>query len=270
MIAQASRVMNQQRLTATIADPLDLYERSVQDTEITIDLIDRIYGGRNDGRAMTLREDFCGTAQLCTDWVISDPRRSAVGLDIDRPTLAWAHRRNLPRAVGANGRIQLLERDVLEGTDGRRFDVVAALNFSYFTFHERQTLVGYLRSVRDALADGGFMLLDIHGGPDSQFELEEATDFDDFDYVWEQTYFDPINNHTVCRIHFRFPDGSELRNAFTYDWRVWTIPELRDALAEAGFSAVDVWWEGFEDDEPSPARSAESLEAWVAYLAAWR
>jgi len=262
--------MNELKFTASTADPLDLYERSVQDTEITINLIDRIFRGRNGRLAMSLREDFCGTAQLCTDWVLSDSLRSAVGIDIDRPTLDWARRHNLPRAVGANGRIELVERDVLQGSGERKFDVVAALNFSYFTFHERGTLIDYLRSVRETLTDGGFMLLDLHGGPDSQFKLEEVTDFDDFDYVWEQDMFDPINNRAVCRIHYRFPDGSELRNAFTYDWRVWSIPELRDALAEAGFSGVEVWWEDYEDEAPSPATSAENLEAWVAYLAAWR
>ena len=66
--------MNEPKLTAATADPLHLYEQSVQDTEITINLIDRIYRGRNGRLAMSLREDFCGTAQLCADWVLSDPR----------------------------------------------------------------------------------------------------------------------------------------------------------------------------------------------------
>jgi SAM-dependent methyltransferase len=260
--------MSDLKFTASTADPLDLYERSVQDTEITIGLIDRIYRGRYGRLALSLREDFCGTALLCTDWVLSHPARTALGLDIDRPTLDWARRNNVPRAPRTDGRLELIERDVLEGTGGRTFDVIAALNFSYFTFHDRGTLIGYLASVREALAEGGFMLLDMHGGPDSQFKLEETTDFDDFDYVWEQETFDPINNRATCRIHY--PDGSELRNAFTYDWRVWTIPEVRDALIEAGYSGVDVWWEDYEADEPTLVTRAENLEAWVAYLAAWR
>jgi SAM-dependent methyltransferase len=262
--------MNERRLTAATADPLDLYERSVQDTGITIDLIDRVFRGRRGRLALSLREDFCGTAMLCADWVLSHPARIAVGLDIDRATLDWARVHNVSRTGSANGRLELIERDVLSGTDGRLFDVIAALNFSYFTFHDRTTLIAYFRSVRRALAEGGFLLLDLHGGPDSQFKLEETTDYDFFDYVWEQEMFDPINNKALCRIHFRFPDGSELRDAFTYDWRVWSIPELRDALAEAGYSGVDVWWEGADEDDPHPVTSAENLEAWVAYLAAWR
>ena len=34
-----------------------------------------------------------------------------------------------------------------------------------------------------------------------------------------------------------------MRNAFVYDWRLWTIPELRDLFGEAGFRDVHVLWE---------------------------
>ncbi len=262
--------MDTSNLTASSADPLHLYENSVQDTEIVINLVDRICRERGRDVAMSLREDFCGTGQLSVDWVLSHPKRTAVGLDIDRSTLDWAHRKNVSRLFDASDRIRLVERNVLDGTREVGFDVVAATNFSYFAFHERTSLVNYLRSARQALGEGGFLFLDVHGGPDSQFELEEVTDFDGFDYVWEQGMFDPINHRTMCRIHYRFPDGTELRNAFTYDWRVWTIPELKDALIEAEFQSVDVWWEREDEDEPSAAATAENLESWVAYLSAWR
>ncbi len=32
-----------------------------------------------------------------------------------------------------------------------------------------------------------------------------------------------------------------LRRAFHYHWRLWTIPELHDMLMGAGFSRVNVW-----------------------------
>jgi hypothetical protein len=32
-----------------------------------------------------------------------------------------------------------------------------------------------------------------------------------------------------------------LRGAFTYDWRLWTLPDLVEALGEAGYSRVGVW-----------------------------
>ncbi|MFO8071848.1 MAG: methyltransferase domain-containing protein [Polyangia bacterium] len=261
----------QNRLTAENADRHDLYQESVQDCDDTIALIDRIYERRHRRPPLTLREDFCGTALLCSEWARRRADRFATGIDIDAPTLAWGRRHNLEPLGEASARVRLLERDVREGTPGDEFDVIAALNFSYFTFHHRETLLDYFRAARRDLSDGGMLLLDLHGGPDAQFQLEEETEFDGFTYVWEQEMFDPINNRATSRIHYRFPrGGGELRDAFVYDWRVWSIPELRDALADAGFSGSDVWWEGEHDDEPHLADSAENLEAWVAYIAAWR
>jgi SAM-dependent methyltransferase len=264
------RAMSDTTFTAKTADRHRLYELSVQDTEVTIELIDTIFAHRSSRAARSLREDFCGTAQLCVDWILSDPARTAAGLDIDRPTLDWAKEHNVPRLGADVGRLTLLERDVLEGTPGDAFDVVCAFNFSYFAFQERASLLAYFSAVNRDLAAGGVLLLDLHGGPDAQFTLKEATEFDGFDYVWEQASFDPISNRTICHIHFRFDDGTVLDKAFTYDWRVWSIPELREILTEAGFARSDVWWEGQDEDEHHPAETAENLEAWLSYIAAWK
>jgi len=77
------------------------------------------------------------------------------------------------------------------------------------------------------------------------------------------------------RIHFRFPDGTELKNAFTYDWRLWTVPELREALANAGFRKVTVWWEGSDEEGGGdgnfrPVQHGEACAGWIAYLVAER
>ena len=130
-------------------------------------------------------------------------------------------------------------------------------------------LAKYFQDAYDSLDPGGLFLLDTYGGPDSQFVLEEETEHDGFTYVWDQDYVDPINNHIICHIHYRFPDKSEMAKAFTYDWRIWSIPELRDLLEEIGFNRVTVWWD-CEDDILRPKKSVENLVSWVAYLAAWR
>ncbi len=240
----------------------------MQDTEATIDIIDTIYRARHGTDPLRLREDFCGTAKLCADWVSSHSKRLAVGLDNNVPTLDWAAKHNIAPLGNDARRVELIEQDVLEGTS-RRFDVVAAFNFSYWVFHERAAMRRYFQSVRSSLKPGGVFVLDIHGGPDSQYALEEATEQDGFTYVWDQDSFDPITNRTKCYIHFQFPDGSEIRKAFEYDWRVWSLPELRDLLYEAGYKNVVVWWDG-EDDVLRPADSAENLISWIAYIAAWR
>ena len=98
---------------------------------------------------------------------------------------------------------------------------------------------------------------------------------DGFDYVWDQHRYDPIQNRVVNYIHFEFEDGSKMKRAFRYEWRLWSLPELRDLLLEAGFSKVDVYWEGV-DEETEEGNGEYSLEeealddpAWVAYVVAY-
>ena len=257
-------------LTSRSADPHLLYERSVQETETTIDFIDSVFEDERGRLPLSLREDFCGTAKLAADWVLRGPRRRAVGLDIDLPTLDWARRHNLEPLGEDARRVELLHRDVRLGSR-RKFDVVAAFNFSYWVFQQRDELKRYFTACRRGLKPGGALMLDLHAGPDAQFQLEERADYGDFEYVWEQETFNPFNNHTICHIHFRFPDGSALERAFTYDWRVWSVPELRDLLAEVGFRRVDEWWDGSDDDELVRLRPDDAnFISWLAYVVAWK
>ena len=76
-----------------------------------------------------------------------------------------------------------------------------------------------------------------------------------------------------CFIHFRFPDGSKLKKAFSYSWRLYTAPELRDMLLEAGFRDVTVYWEGEDEDGEgngvfTPNEKGEADLAWIAYIVA--
>ena len=256
------------RFSALSADRHDLYQISVQDSKSTMDLIDSVLKTTRGGTALRLREDFCGTALLCADWVRSEPERTAVGVDIDRSTLDWGAKHNIEPLGDSAARVELVETDVKEGM-GSDFDVIAALNFSYCEFHERTQLVSYLKSARAALCDDGFLLLDLHGGPDAQFMLEAPRDMGDFRYVWEQESFDPINNRTICHIHFHFHDGTRMERAFSYNWRLWSLPELRDAMVDAGFSRVDTWWDD-HDDVIRPLKSTTNTEAWIAFLVGWK
>jgi SAM-dependent methyltransferase len=270
MSKKASTSKSQKKKTmAETADSHVLYERSVQCTESSIEVIDLIYEATANKKPRFLREDFCGTAKLCADWVESDEKRRATGVDLHRPTLDWAFAHNIaPLSDAAKQRVSLVEADVLN-CQAKNFDVIAAFNFSYWVFKDRETIKRYFKRVKECLAKGGLFLLDIYGGPDSQFVMEEEADHGDYSYVWDQALVDPINNHIICHIHFRFPDGSALDKAFTYDWRLWSMPELRDILFEVGFTKVDAWWD-CEDDVIRLKTEAENLISWVGYLAAWR
>ena len=76
-----------------------------------------------------------------------------------------------------------------------------------------------------------------------------------------------------CYIHFRFKDGSKIKKAFSYAWRLYTAPELRDMLIEAGFSKATVYWEGEDEDgegngEFTPDARGDADLAWIAYIVA--
>ena len=125
-----------------------------------------------------------------------------------------------------------------------KVDVTVAFNFSFFIFDTRVALRRYLEAAGETLAPEGLLLLDAYGGADTQRCNPEEREVDDFTYVWDQHSFDPISHRVRNYIHFEFPDGSRLRRAFSYDWRLWTIPEMRELLHEAGFRRTEVYWEG--------------------------
>ena len=63
-----------------------------------------------------------------------------------------------------------------------------------------------------------------------------------------------------------------MRNAFIYEWRLWTLPELRELLAEAGFHDVHVLWE-MTDRETNEGNGifrrvskGDPDPAWVSYV----
>jgi len=62
-------------------------------------------------------------------------------------------------------------------------------------------------------------------------------------YVWEQREFDPCTARAVNAMHFRVERDGEIvqsiEDAFVYRWRLWSVPELRDAMAEAGFAGTE-------------------------------
>jgi SAM-dependent methyltransferase len=260
------------RTLAQKADRYDLYQRSVNEPDADIRLVNRVFQRRFGRPPRLLREDFCGTANLACRFAELHAENRAWGIDLDPEPLAWGREHNVARLrADEASRVKLIEGNVLDvGIDP--VDVTLALNFSYFIFCERDALLRYLRVARSTLGGEGLLVLDAYGGSDAQKTLEETREIDDFDYVWDQHRFNPIQNGCTNFIHFEFPDGSRMRRAFRYDWRLWSLPELRDLLAEAGFSASEVYWEGVDkktgegNDVFTQREIADDDPAWVAYL----
>lgn len=254
-------------------DRHQLYQISVQNTKSEVAFMRRVFRKTRGREARTLREDFCGTAILSATWVERVPEGRAQGVDLDLPTLEYARRVNVEPLGDRAERVELIHGNVLEPGKSRP-DVVAAYNFSYFIFKKRGELLEYFRKVRGSLGSEGIFFLDIYGGPEAQFIQEEETDHGEFTYVWDQARYNPITGEILCHIHFDFEDGPRMKRAFTYDWRLWGLPEVQDALAEAGFSQVDVYWEGTDRESGEgngvfkKSLQGDNSLCWVAYIVA--
>lgn len=255
-------------------DPHWLYQQSVQSPEVHFHFFDRVYRERNDRMPASLKEDFCGTALLAAKWVQYRRRNTAIGVDLDAPTLRWGRVHNLAAlSADERARIELRRADVLHPTRPR-VDLVVAFNFSFFTFRTREALLAYFRSARRSLAPGGVFIGDMFGGWEAQQPLIERTRHRGFTYLWELERFDPVNNFGVFHIHFKFDDRGGIRRAFTYEWRLWSIPEVRELLHEAGFGHVDIYWEGFDprtgigNSVFRRITSTQNSAGWIGFFAA--
>jgi SAM-dependent methyltransferase len=218
------------------ADIHELYEESVQNVENEVEFMQTTFEQLRGRKAYLFREDFCGTASACCEWVKQGREFQAIGVDIDPSVLEWGRKNRAGR---------------LPAEDQAR----------------------YMRCCYEALKDDGVLFMDMFGGPESFEETKEKTKLDGFTYIWEQAEFHPVTNHMQCYIHFKFPDGSKIKRAFSYSWRLYTAPELRDMLLEAGFADVTVYWEGEDEDgegngEFTPEDKGEADLAWIAYIVA--
>lgn len=251
-----------------------LYQESVQSPEIHYPFFDRLYRERNGKLPLSLKEDFCGTALLAAGWVQHRKTNTALGVDLDAPTLRWGREHNIaPLEDGEKERIRLVRGNVLEVTRPRA-DLVVALNFSYNIFLTRDALRDYFKAARRSLTPGGLFIGDMFGGWEAQKPLKERTRYAGFTYIWDQEKYDPVSNIGDYNIHFKFHDRGGIRRAFTYHWRLWTIPEARELLHEAGFDSVDIYWEdidrstGFGNSRFRKVTKTRNSEGWIAFFVA--
>lgn len=318
-----------------------LYQRAVQSPKGDISYLQKFFLNYVGGRTpLHLREDFCGTALICTEWVRADSRRTAVGLDLDEEALRWGLQNNICKAgVDAYNRVHLFcgnvlddisrasriladesivpeltrkleeqslhdenERVDLDGpssnvegpSDPGAFsaaqmlpgaDMVCSFNYSCCCLQKRADLVKYFREALKTIhEDGGIFAMDLYGGTSSECALKLRRRFEKFSYTWEQEEFDIVNRTTRISLHFRLNNNQGvIRHAFSYYWRLWTIPEVKECLLEAGFSSVHIWIKQMsdtherDDDEATATDSKAKYEevtsflqedAWNAYIVA--
>lgn len=235
----------------------DLYELCVQSPTALVPFLKAVHGGE----PKRLGEDFCGTAALSRRWIIETPDGSAVGVDLDPEPLKIASQQT-PKDAGT--RLKLIKRDVLKlnaksAGAGGPFDLIFVGNFSIGEIHRREDLVKYFRTCVKRLAKakrrspGGVFVCDIYGGETAFVEgaLERTHPGPSTDpalrikYTWQQRTANALTGMVENALHFRTVRAGvveqEFTDAFVYNWRLWSVPELREAMLEAGFATTEVY-----------------------------
>jgi SAM-dependent methyltransferase len=252
-------------------DKYEAYALSVQSPKEDARFLRQVYRDLNKQEPVIMREDFCGAFALCCEWVKLDLTKRAIGLDIDPEALAYGSDNYFPLLTeSAKNRLKTFKRDVLLPSVTKA-DLICALNFSYFIFQSRSTMLNYFKASRRSLNPRGVFIVDAFGGPVCEQPSIETKRIGGLTYFWEQESFDPINNRAQFHIHFKPKQGRKRTRVFSYDWRMWSIPELRDLMREAGFKDVIVYWEGTTrngsgNGKYSRKSRGESCLVWLAYV----
>ena len=97
-----------------------------------------------------------------------------------------------------------------------------------------------------------------------------------FTYIWEHARYNAADRRLLAYIHFELRDGRKIQKAFTYDWRMYTLPELRDAAIEAGFREFEVWSEGWDEKKKRGngtlyrRKTLDNSDTWIGYAVVTR
>jgi cyclopropane fatty-acyl-phospholipid synthase-like methyltransferase len=270
MTTKTARKQPQKKLTTEFK--YSLYEDSVQTPEEQVALMRLMYLDVFGKPAYTLREDFCGTFAISRHWAKQGPDYQALGLDLDPEPVKFGMREmrgQLNREE--QKRIEIKLQDVMIPTR-RKADVIAACNFSFFIFKKNQEMLDYFKAAQSSLKDDGILVLETAGGPGFIHKTREQKSMKSdrcgkFTYYWDQRKFDPITNHGLYSIHYKFPNGQWYKNAFDYDWRVWGITELREQMLRAGFDKTYVYWDAdSKREEDATYIRKESAENWFSWI----
>ncbi len=170
----------------------------------------------------------------------------------DGRAIAVDHDAAALRRAGKHPRLRAIRGDVFTATSPRRdrADVIFVGNFSIGEIHERPRLIEYFRRCRARLNARGVFVCDTYGGasafrPGGVERKHPLSDGGIVRYTWQQRAADPLTGMVENALHFRVERRGEivqeLTDAFVYRWRLWSVPELRDAMAEAGFTSTDIY-----------------------------
>ncbi len=248
---------------------------AVQSPEADCQFISDTFKQIKGKRPHDLREDFCGTFAICCAWVKRNKHNRALGIDLDPEPIEYGKTHYLTKLKEEQqGRVEIKQGSVMNA-QSRPMDVIIAFNFSFYLFKSRLMLRRYFKKALSGLRHDGLLIVDCFGGKDCQEANEEHSKISGFDYYWEQSGFNPITHEAMFHIHFKRKGEKKRERVFSYDWRLWTIPEIREIMLEAGFKRTHVYWEGTTragtgDGNFKKREIGEECNGWVAYVVAER
>ncbi len=249
-----------------------MYTQAVQQPDVDVRFFRELYRQLRGRGPKLLREDFCGSFGVCCEWVKLGPDYHAYGRDLGASPVAYGMKELLPRLTPEQRARVTIERKNVLSPGGPKSDLIMAMNFSYFIFKTRKELKAYFAACLKNLRRDGVLAMDCFGGGGIHRPNKERTAHPRFTYWWEQYDYDPTTNIAHCAMHFKPKGGKLIKDAFTYDWRVWTIAEIRELLAEVGFKKCHVYWEG-DDGRQGNGKFAKDEnggreEIWISMILA--
>ena len=247
------------------------YKKAVQNPTDDIPFFQKTFKSIYKKKPVVFREDFCGTFYLAYHWVKAHRNNKAIAIDIDQEPLDYGIKHHISQLKPSEKqRLSVLNKNILNPRLPSA-DIISVSNFSYFILKTKKDMLKYFKNVRKKLSKEGLFILDLVGGPDCEKITEEETPNKGFSYFWDQDFFDPIHREGHFYIHFKRKGERKQLKQFSYRWRLWTIPELRDLLTEAGFSNISVYWEQSDKKGEGTgvfkkSKIGEPCDCWIAYL----
>lgn len=198
-------------------------ERNTRDTDTIVALLGL-------GPGAEVLDLGCGDGRISCE--LADRGVRVVGLDRDECALEEARQRAHDRGVA----VTFAGGDMRQLPWRQRFDAVVSW-YSSIGYFDDSTERAILAGVRRALRPGGRFLLE-HVNRDRALRGFQRYDVADHGGVLmiDDNRFDPVTGRTVKRrTYYR---GGEAPRACEYTIRLFTVPELREWLYDAGFARV--------------------------------
>ena len=230
-------------------------------------------------KATIFREDFCSTFLNSLTWVKSNPKNVAYAIDLDPVPLQYGKEVHIKTLREDQKKRLHVVNDNVMTVKTPKVQIISISNFSICFLKKRKDMLAYFKACLSALQPKGLFIFDLLGGEELPEDEEDATNFKLPDgqkatYYWEHASYNVLSNEAEFYIHYKIKGQKKMNRVFSYDWRMWSLPELKDLLLDAGYSRVDFYWEGDEKNGNGgngiyrKAQKAKSCPIWLAYIVA--